>query len=506
MLHYPTGWKSQLKRYEFLDLSYKGGPSYKSGKDPSGKDVLVKFKRETDNDTGSATYATRKRLAVYRPYFKSIVDKISSYVVGGKVERDPNLPAAAYIKQQMQLCIQYGLPFGRYYVGVDAPSVDRSKIFSRFHQEATNSTPYFILVSPVNVVDFEYSEAGQLIRFVYKEVHEVKPSMFEDPIQKVIYREWTPDTVRVYEVLDNQEPDKSSLIDDRGHSFGRVPFTVFDPDIAVPDMAEICRHVFNLYSLLDEETINCAFTSFMYTGVDRSDFMSVNETTGEVQGNRDVGERNFVNNPDAKVHQVAAHPDMAKNIMEYIDRDIDELYRLSGIRNTQKQIVESGEAKRLDFQDLEAVLKSVSLEAQEVENELLPLVGPYQPSQWPMQFDVKSLAENLDQLLQQMRVPYLPVSEKKRQVKAFIEKSHPEADNTLFISDVDKAVLIDKEGAEALRLVEDLLPDDRIAEVLGINKNELKREVAPVDMQGFDETQDADQELSQDEPADQITE
>ena len=500
MIHYPSGWSSELDRYEFLDLSYRGGPAYKSGEDADGEDVLIKFKREIDSDTGSATFATRKRLAVYRPYFKSIVDKISSYVVGGKVQRDPNLPDASFVPQQMQLCIQYGLPFGKYFVGVDAPQVDKSKIFSRFHQETVNAVPYFILVSPINVVDFEYSATGELLRFVYKETYEVKPSMFVDPEVHIIYREWTPDVVRMYEVKDNQEPGAGSLIDERNHSFGRVPFTTFNPDIAVPDMAEICRHMFNLCSLLDEETVNCAFTSWLYTGVDRTDFMSMDETTGEAKGSRDVGERNFVNRPDAAVHQVAAHPDMAKNIMEYIDRDIDELYRLSGIRNTQKNIVESGEAKRLDFQDLEAVLKSVSLEAQEVENWLLPLVGDYEPSQWPMTFDVKSLAESLNSLIQQMRIPYLPVSEKKRQVKVYIEKAHPEADNTRFISDVDRAVLVDKEGAEALRLVEDLLPDDRIAEVLGINANELQKPVEPVEMQGF-EAENESEELPESEPA-----
>ena len=501
MLYSPTGWSDSLKRFEFLKLSYEGGSAYKSGNDASGNDVLIKFKRETDADWGSSTYSTRKRLSVYRPYFKSIVDKISSYVLGENVQRDPNLTGGAFIPEQMALCVQYGLPMGQYWVGVDAPQVDITKIFSKFHQEVTDNTPYFILVNPVNVVDYEYTAGGELIRLAYKETYEIKPSMFANPEQRVIYREWLPDVVRLYECQSGTEPTQANLIEERSHSFGRVPFTTFNPDIAVPDMAEICRHLFNLYSLLDEEIVNCAFTSWLYTGMDQADTMNVNETTGEVTGSRDVGERTFTINPDAKVHQVAAHPEMAKNLMAYIDRDIDELYRLAGIRNTQKQMVESGEAKRLDFQDLEAVLRSVAQEAQEVENRLLPLIGQYQPSIWPTSFDVRSLADALDDMLKQMRIPYMPVSNKKRMVKAFIEKANPETDNERFINDVDRAVLIDKEGAEALRLVEDMLPDERVAEVLGINPNELQSPVEPEPMIAFegvnDEAENADQELPQ---------
>jgi len=95
----------------------------------------------------------------------------------------------------------------------------------------------------------------------------------------------------------------------------------------------------------------------------------------------------------------------------------------------------------------------------------------------------------------------MPVSNKKRMVKAFIEKANPETDNERFINDVDRAVLIDKEGAEALRLVEDMLPDERVAEVLGINPNELQSPVEPEPMIAFegvnDEAENADQELPQ---------
>jgi len=174
-----------------------------------------------------------------------------------------------------------------------------------------------------------------------------------------------------------------------------------------------------------------------------------------------------------------------QNILNAIYTDIDELYRLVGLQNTYKNQVESGEAKRLDFQNLNALLVSISNEAQRVENYLLPLVGDFEKSHYPQKFDVRTFEDDLLEYLDEMKIQYLPTSYRKKRAADMINKRNQDQDNAKYIRDIDEAPLLDKEALAGYLMIENNLKDDKKAEIIGVGKANYKPdEIIPVDLTG----------------------
>ena len=467
--------QDNLKQLEFLKLSYVGGSAYKDGEDVNEQDVLIKTKREKeieDSQDSTVGFETRKRMAVYRPYYRSIIDRISGYVLGGEVVRDKNLDAVkTNVQDAMQDCVSYGLPLGEYWVGVDAPMIT-TKPLTKLQEQELSADPYFITINPINVVDLEYNDENALRRFVYITSYTKKPSLFEAEV--VVYRwyEWTTEEIRVYEAEENTDAINQTPVATYRNPFDVVPFVQFCPDVPVADLAEICKHLFNLGSLYDEELTRSVFTSWLVAGVSRDDVLGRNPVTGEVQGSRDTGEMLFAGDTNSKVHRIAGEPASAENLLNAIYADIDELYRIVGLRNTYKNQVESGEAKRLDFQNLNALLVRISQEAERVENALLPLLGDYERSKWPDEFNVRTLQEMLEEYREEMKILYLPTSYIKQRAKEMIKTIRTGQENEEFVMDVDEAALLDKERLEGYLMVEDNLSDKKKNEIIGVSGND----------------------------------
>jgi len=482
----PEALEQHLNQLEFLQLTYVGGSDYKYGVDANGNNVLIRLKREkaklsvqgNDDD-----YADRKKFSVYKPYYRSITDKIAGYIVGEPVTRDENIPENAFVAETMKEVINYGIPLGEYWVGVDAPQIDTPPV-SKLQEMEMATTPYFTMVSPLNVVDYEYDENGELLRFAYSETYSRKPSMFEKEVIYVQYWEWTQTEVRVYEAEEGQQPDETPK-EVYTNSFGVVPFAHFNPSIPVDDMAEIAKHLYNLGSLYDEEIVKAVFSAWLISGVHQDEVLQKNPETGEVNGDPKAGSMIFAGDEKSAVHSISGQPEVPQNILNAIYADIDELYRLVGLQNTYKNQVESGEAKRLDFQNLNALLVSIAEEAQRVENYLLPLVGNYENSQWPKKFDVKSFAEELAEYLEEMKIQYLPTSYRKKRAADMINKINQDEDNTAYVNDIKEAPLLDKEALSGYMMIEGNLKDDKKAEIIGVGSDNYKPdEITPVNLTG----------------------
>ena len=489
MIQYPSGYQTRLKILEFLNLSYEGGTAYREGNDAAGNSVLVKSKREIIqyNQSDTTNYEARKAFAVYRNYYKTIFDKIADYVLSQAVTRDDGLQNTN-VADKMSKLVSYGVPQSIYYVGVDAPEL-QGEILSAYHQQVLEKTPYLILVDPRNVVDWEVDADGYFQRLVYTEQQIVKPSMADQETVYIIYREWTPAECRIYRVKENETPDVPTEV--KSHTFGAVPFDLFSPDLPNEDIADLNRHLFNLQSLQDMELVRNTFTSWLFAGLSMEDLFQRDEETGKVKGAREIGEAIF-GDEAAKVTAISPDPDAARVLAEAILSDIDEIYRLAGLTKPQsKAQVESGEAKRRDFQDLEALLKSVAQEAERVENNLLPYIGEYEPSQWPQQFDVRTIQEMLDDALKDLSMPFTPVSYMRKVRKELIEKRGPAVDNTIYVRDVDDALNLDEPEAKVMALMEEHLTDELIGRQLGVDEKTIKANAAkkaePVPLQAFEE-------------------
>src|SRR5262245_43915633 len=82
--------EQDVRKYNFYDLSYKGGPEYKSGDDAQGCPVLF---LHSDGRETPAGFDRRKRQAVYTNHCRPIIDKFVGHVFQQEIRRDGSNPA-----------------------------------------------------------------------------------------------------------------------------------------------------------------------------------------------------------------------------------------------------------------------------------------------------------------------------------------------------------------------------------------------------------------------------
>lgn len=426
--------EKKKREYEFYRLSYDGGDAYKEGRDANGWEILIPSRRELFRRAHGdySDYLRRRTHAVYRNHFRSIIDRIAGHVLSKPVTRDERIDDRHAIEAALRRAVRCSLALGSFWVGADAGEFDET-IATR--ADAANRPPaYAVTLDPRNVIDADYA-GGELTRIVYVENARRKDSLFARAEEHTYYWEWTADEWRVYVEVAPGNIAEHPVRNGR-HGFGRVPWIELKTPFPTGDLAHACRHLFNLQSLLDEELWKNTFTSYLFSGIDPDSVLNRDEASGEMQGARDVAEAIFA--PEgASVQPVASNASMANVLIEAIDRDIRELYRIAGLDARIPSLAASGEAKRYDFQQVEAMLIGVAQEAEAAENAVIEMIDPeFSASRWPQRFDVKSFEEELGEYLQLVGEEAIPESYKRHLTRALIRKQNPNTDVSRFVNDV----------------------------------------------------------------------
>lgn len=230
-------------------------------------------------------------------------------------------------------------------VGVDAPKPPAgAEPRNRAEQEALKIRPYLYWISPVDLLDWQVDEDGNITAAMVRE--QIPREMFADDEAGYRYRVWHGDRWELYD-------DDGARLEDGPNAAGVVPLVPvrFRNDgefIGIglgQDLEPLQREILNLTSCLQEILYRQTFSQLVLQGVARD--YSESENMAEVGTSAALLYPEGMNPPQF----ISANAAQAATLIEERHNVRDEIYRLAQLTtpNTRLAQVESGVAIALKF-------------------------------------------------------------------------------------------------------------------------------------------------------------
>jgi hypothetical protein len=446
-------YRDNLDYWNFLLQSYEGGKSYTladindSGRDGlirvNGKDFelrnrhnLFQHKKERSDD-----YKLRIEMSYYYNFCAPIIDIYTNHLLHdepviefGNLEpfvetRIANVDLMdSSINEFRRFVNESAQIFGHVFVLTDMP-MSRGEV-SLAERIVNDRFPYFKVIYPMDVINWSLDRFGRLNWVVIRETLDanVDPDNFDPKkCESVFYKLWTRQEWRMY--------DKDyNMIDSGNHNLGRVPLDiVFDKKSkkernllgisTLADVAFIARDVYNKCSELNEILRNQTFAILAIQG-NASDY---NES--EVGTNIAIVYNEGMNAPQ----YVSPPSDNAQVLMDHIDRQVKKMYQIAKLEGGDAESagdVQSGISKAYDFHETNSALAKKASNMEDGEYRIWRTFGVWEGVDWDgkvtysRDFNVKSLAEDLDESERLMRQQLGQDIEKKIKI-SLVKKKFP---------------------------------------------------------------------------------
>lgn len=347
------GHQTQYQRWRFLLDSYMGGFYFRKN------DYLTRYVYESESE-----YDNRKQETPLDNHCKNIIHTYSSFLFReapyremGSLERDPNLPAFMqdadldgrnFNNFMRDACVMASI-YGTAWICVDKPETQTTTRAQELEQQIR---PYVSLISPINVVDWDYERRPNgAYELVYAKVFERHISETE-----ALYRIYTKETIDVvsYDKGSNSEPTR--IISSTPNALGIVPLVVlyntrsWQRGIGVSDIEDIADQQLKIFNL-NSELIQLARIS-NHPSLVKTEMVKASAGAGAiitVPENTPEGLKPYLLQPDS---------DNIDGLLDSIEKTvetIDKLAHLGGIRSTATRS-QSGVALQSEFQLLQAKL------------------------------------------------------------------------------------------------------------------------------------------------------
>ena len=409
-------------QWDFWELSYRGGASYKNGRDGTGEEVFIKHELETDTSMKG-----RKRHATYRNYVKTVIRKYNSWIFTSPVKRDDKDPAWSEFQKNadnlgtplhmfMQEAERWAQVFGRYYVVMESTKTD--PMLTEAQAVDAQERLFAIAAHPKRVFNW-IEKSDVLIEALVTFPEERQARLYTKDVIILITLDAKEDAIRAIEPTPN--------------AFGILPVVrlqaMSDGTSQAGDIAEVNKSLFNLDALHREELSKQTFTQYFGLGMDCDDLKGA-----VAPGGRKVI---CINKPDVKFDRISADPSQAQSIREAMQDDIKEIWRLAGLRDPDiMQQAESGRALKIQQSEVALTTADIADNAEKGENQLIRLFeagmgakeNTIEDSDYPEQFDIEDLAEELKATLETLDSELPPVL-KESQVRQYAAKKFPKMDD-----------------------------------------------------------------------------
>lgn len=424
--------------WDFYLYSYEGGREYLEHGD---KDYLFTHVREQSQD-----YKFRKQRAVFESISQVVVNTYQSHIRRKGIERSEtdNKNYQEFAKNcdfeghnldyfMLEKVFNPDQIFGMTYVIVDLPR-NGTEIKTEYERKQENLRPYLTCYYPTETVNWQWNK-GQFDWIVFKET---EYSNISDPLklsktqeEETFYKVWTPtEWIRL---------DKNSkFIESALHSWGKVPIAIgynresliYNLPIglsAIKLIAELDRKCFNLGSLMDEYLYRQCFVQLV---MDKEMIGKIIETgtTRVLAAEMEQLQPYFLEPPSGA----------AQFIVTERDRTVDAAYRFAMIRGdsyvTQDQTAQSGVAKAYDIHDSQQNIAQKSINLQSCENQIHKLLEPFHgemSAEYPTEFDIKTLNEELDESLGFLKADFGSVTYNREKTLKLIQRDLQDADPEL---------------------------------------------------------------------------
>ena len=439
LLHTNEVHDDNLSEWEFFIASYFGGKMYRDG------DYLKQHARES-----LTSYNRRKELAYYYNYCGSIIDVYTSHLYRKKPSReyggltedtlfknflnDADLENNTF-PQFMRDAQRFASVYGMVSIIIDKPPLTPTTVAEA---EVNDVRPYLNLITPDNLLDWEYTRDLATGRRVLSWV-----KIQEDEN----YRIWTTTSWELWSIDGEGEGAAPILIDSGEHDLGVVPMVnLFNVKGTwkmlgvsdIQDISSINKNIYSQCSNANEIIENTAFPmlAMPYDPVNVEDETETGPTN-IIQFDPESGGKTpyWLEPPHSSLEEIRG----------WIKQDITEIHRIArmgGIRMTEdSKSPRSGISREYDHLQLYALLNEKAENAEHAEMEILNIWALWQGKEfdgkidYPNEFSVKDLDNDINNIIQELTIdvgsPTFTKAVKRKTISVVLPKESDDVKATI---------------------------------------------------------------------------
>lgn len=365
-------YNNYIDRWRFLYHSYIGGKEYRDA------GYLTRYALETDKE-----YNARCAETPLDNHCASVISVYNSFLFREEPEREfnsiANLPEledflndadfdGRSLDAFMREVNTWANVFGHSWILMSKPNINA---VTRADELANGVRPYVSLISPLTVVDWEWtrSVSGRYELTYLKYIEDVNGD-----VQTI--REWTPELIKTSTVDTNRQEIKEQVIED--NQLGIIPAVLCYSQrgivrgigvSSISDIADITRYIYNAYSE-SAQSIRLDSHPSLVTTPDAQ----IGTGSGaiiQIPDNLDPGLKPYV------LDFAGASIDSILKLIENAAKSIEKIANLGGVRATQSSSM-SGVALETEFQLLNAKLATMADNIELAEEQMWRLFCLYQ--------------------------------------------------------------------------------------------------------------------------------
>lgn len=252
-------YETHLPRWRYYYASFNGGFDYRK----SSLEMLRRYLNE-DLQPG-AQYENRLHYTALENSCKLVVDTYKAFLFRVLPSRTLgnllNLPytqdfikdidyEGTDISQFMKEANSLSMIYGHIWVLVDKPSVGKGQSLTLEQEVDMDVRPYAQLISPENVMDWEYTRVlgRQLLTYV-------KLKEYEDE-DKLIVKVWTNETITRHQLI--KKSGKVTMLDEMNNEIGLIPMLMLKANpshirgLGISDLADVAKIQQAIFNLMSE--------------------------------------------------------------------------------------------------------------------------------------------------------------------------------------------------------------------------------------------------------------
>lgn len=463
--------RDKNESFRLINVSYTGGQAYLDSSN------LYQYVREN-----SKSYALRRRRAVYYNQVQPIADMMSGFIFADEVIRevpknlDYMIERASKLKSMNSFMQKVSIQSNLYTCGVlvDSPKFEEGLFKNLAERRAAGVNPYCVFYYPWQIRDYDYDEDYKLNWILLDNSKSTAKSPLSAREEEKIFTLWTRETVSNFAIKIEAGKTDVTLLGEAAHTLGEIPFIFcnwrdidddFICETPFEDVSLLSRSIFNIYSWVDEQLAQGTFKT-LFVPIEKTDdvppdikksgfgHLSVFPFRGG------LGQSPFFGGVDIN------------NIQFYLDviekHSANILSKFGLNPDSDKDYVQSGRAKSVEFQKCEALLMSGSESMEQIEKAIFRFAGLWEGMKdvetkiiYTKEFMTDDINAETERLLSLLQLPYEKL--KKEVSKLLIRKN-------LYMSNFDQKVLKEIfDEIDTQKAPEKIIPD-----VNSMVKNELQ--------------------------------
>lgn len=407
--------KSKTSIWNLLDDSYTGGVQY------INNNHLFQYSRENNED-----YKNRKARSVYFNHVQPLADMLVGFLFAEEPERRVSgfeyLIEKANRKSSFESFIQRVATLSLLFtvgVLVDSPQYDKNQIKSVADRKSNDLNPYCVFYHPTKIKDFKHDDNGDLIWLLLNNSYTEKTNPLIKEKDVEIYRLWQKGNY-----IDILFDGKDFTYDEVEIDIDQIPFIFanwrdvdqdFISDSIFEDIALLSRQIYNYISYLDESIASSSFKNLFYPIESEGDLpdeflksgmaaLSVVPFNGALSG------RPFFDSPSLN--------DLG-SIITVVEMYVKEILSKVGLdKDQERNYVQSGIAKRLEFEKCETILRLGATQMEQVEKQIFKYAALWEGKGYDnvdinyiKKFQSEAIEEQLSRLYDMFTLPVERIKE-----------------------------------------------------------------------------------------------